>query len=212
MSLLKKYPAFAYAALMAVRLAPDARTRKELKSLVAVNVGEETRLREILMLNSEPLASFYPDELTPQLSTDETISTFLDKFGSNLPSTPEGADPLLALAPAIPYVPGEDLPELSAEDPAYEIPIIAGPAKPEPAPLTPSSETPVAPTPAKPDSTPESPALTESFARILVKNGNYAKALAIIEDLNLKNPEKSIYFADQIRFLKKLMINQNKKS
>ena len=44
-----------------------------------------------------------------------------------------------------------------------------------------------------------------SFAKILIKNGNYAKALDIISELNLKFPEKSIYFADQMRFLKKLI-------
>ena len=53
--------------------------------------------------------------------------------------------------------------------------------------------------------------LSESFARIMIKNGNYIKALEIISDLYLKNPEKSIYFADQIRFLRKLIVNENKK-
>lgn len=57
----------------------------------------------------------------------------------------------------------------------------------------------------------ESNALTESFVRILIKNRNYSKAIEIISDLRLKNPEKSIYFADQIRFLQKLIINENKK-
>lgn len=59
-----------------------------------------------------------------------------------------------------------------------------------------------------PPSKPESPELTEESARILIKNRKYADALTIIEQLYLINPEKSIYFADQIRFLKKLILNQ----
>ena len=38
----------------------------------------------------------------------------------------------------------------------------------------------------------------------------YEKALQIIQNLNLKYPEKNIYFADQIRFLEKLIINTKK--
>lgn len=59
--------------------------------------------------------------------------------------------------------------------------------------------------------TPDSGGLSESFARIMIKNRNYTKALEIISDLSLKNPEKSVYFADQIRFLRKLIVNDNKK-
>ena len=57
----------------------------------------------------------------------------------------------------------------------------------------------------------ESSQLTESLAKIMIKNRNYAKALEIIEALRLNNPEKSIYFADQIRFLRKLILNEEKK-
>ena len=32
----------------------------------------------------------------------------------------------------------------------------------------------------------------------------------IIKNLNLKYPEKNVYFADQIRFLEKLIINTKK--
>ena len=52
---------------------------------------------------------------------------------------------------------------------------------------------------------------TETLARIYIKQGNYSKAKEIIENINLKHPKKSIYFADQIRFLDKLIINSNKK-
>ena len=52
---------------------------------------------------------------------------------------------------------------------------------------------------------------TETLARIYVKQGRYSKALEIIKRLNLNYPKKSAYFADQIRFLEKLIINNNKK-
>jgi len=54
--------------------------------------------------------------------------------------------------------------------------------------------------------------LTETLARIYIKQKKYDRALAIIRSLYLNFPEKSIYFADQIRFLEKLVrINQSKK-
>lgn len=51
---------------------------------------------------------------------------------------------------------------------------------------------------------------TETLAHIYVKQKRYEKALQIIQNLNLKYPEKNAYFADQIRFLEKLIINTKK--
>ncbi|MDR1344249.1 MAG: hypothetical protein LBJ39_02735 [Tannerellaceae bacterium] len=51
---------------------------------------------------------------------------------------------------------------------------------------------------------------TETLARIYIKQKRYEKALEIIRNLSLKYPEKNIYFADQIRFLEKLIINVKK--
>lgn len=48
---------------------------------------------------------------------------------------------------------------------------------------------------------------TETLAQIYIKQGRYAKALEIIQRLYLDYPKKNVYFADQIRFLKKLIIN-----
>lgn len=48
---------------------------------------------------------------------------------------------------------------------------------------------------------------TESLAKIYIKQGQYEKALHIFEKLNLKYPEKNTYFADQIRFLTKIIQN-----
>lgn len=52
---------------------------------------------------------------------------------------------------------------------------------------------------------------TETLAKIYVKQHRYDKALEIIEKLNLKYPKKNTYFADQIRFLEKLIINAKSK-
>ncbi len=51
---------------------------------------------------------------------------------------------------------------------------------------------------------------TEILARIYTKQGNYDKAIEIITKLNLNYPKKSSYFADQLRFLRKLQLINNK--
>ena len=52
---------------------------------------------------------------------------------------------------------------------------------------------------------------TETLAKIYVKQHRYEKALEIIKKLNLKYPKKNAYFADQMRFLEKLIINAKSK-
>ncbi len=46
---------------------------------------------------------------------------------------------------------------------------------------------------------------TENLAKIYVRQGNYSKALEIIKQLNLNNSGKNAYFADQMRFLEKVI-------
>ena len=60
------------------------------------------------------------------------------------------------------------------------------------------------------DKDPEEGYFTETLARIYIKQGRYSKALEIIQRLSLQYPKKNAYFADQIRFLQKLIINNNK--
>lgn len=50
---------------------------------------------------------------------------------------------------------------------------------------------------------------TETLANIYIKQGRYSKALEIIQRLYLNYPKKNVYFADQIRFLQKLILNNN---
>jgi len=58
---------------------------------------------------------------------------------------------------------------------------------------------------------PEEGYFTETLARIYIKQGRYSKALEIIQRLSLQYPKKNAYFADQIRFLQKLIINNKNK-
>lgn len=64
-------------------------------------------------------------------------------------------------------------------------------------------------TPELPESDPanirEKAFLTESLAKLYVKQHKFEQALAIFSSLNLDNSKKSIYFADQIRYLEKVI-------
>ena len=53
--------------------------------------------------------------------------------------------------------------------------------------------------------------LTETLAQVYIKQKKYEQALTIIKRLSLNFPEKSIYFADQIRFLEYLIYNEKNK-
>lgn len=53
---------------------------------------------------------------------------------------------------------------------------------------------------------------TETLARIYIKQGRYQRALDIITRLSERYPKKNAYFADQIRFLEKLIKNSKNNS
>jgi hypothetical protein len=50
--------------------------------------------------------------------------------------------------------------------------------------------------------------MTETLARIYIKQRNFDKALQIFKKLSLKYPEKSIYFAGQIKIVEQLKNNE----
>ncbi|MBP3227336.1 MAG: tetratricopeptide repeat protein [Bacteroidaceae bacterium] len=52
---------------------------------------------------------------------------------------------------------------------------------------------------------------TETLAKIYIKQGRFEKAFEIISTLSANYPNKSIYFADQLRYLRKLIVNNNHK-
>ena len=51
---------------------------------------------------------------------------------------------------------------------------------------------------------------SENRAKKLIQEHKYIDAVEILKVLNLNNPKKSVYFADQIRFLEKVIANSKK--
>ena len=52
--------------------------------------------------------------------------------------------------------------------------------------------------------------VSEDYVKKLIRDKKYNEAIVILKKLNLINPKKSIYFADQIRFLEKVIVNSKK--
>ncbi len=222
-------PPFVEPILRLLRITDDPDERLKLKMRIAASVGNREVLADLFGESPDEFLSFYPDTQAPRLSTEQTIDAFIDRFGDKMEVRAEGEAPaeetVPVAAPAIDYAAAflddsataemPDDPTASMLDsfldshpapapaPKRSLKIHADDASPEEE----RSEAPVH-TVARGG---ESSQLTESLAKIMIKNRNYAKALEIIEALRLNNPEKSIYFADQIRFLRKLILNEEKK-
>lgn len=194
----------------------DERTR--LMRRIAACVGDESALRTILGLDPAEFAAFYPDMLPPELSTDDTISSFISRFSSEQAAETPEIESIVA-APAIDYASTlddddetDDAPADDETSSAIDAFLQAVPPKTparrhkkteprEEHPAQPARKAPETPSAARPD-------LSEALFALMVKNKNYTKALEIITELSLNNPKKSVYFAYQMRFLKKLIKNQ----
>ena len=120
----------------------------------------------------------------PVNSTMETIDSFLDKFGGRTASVP-GA-----------YIPEENQAENSSTA-TYTV---------EEEELT--DNTPVQENILGENQEKNTSATVKQTLKDLIKEKRYQEALVLIEAQNLNNTEKSIYFAHQIRFIKKLIALQ----
>lgn len=206
----EKYPYYIYPAIEAL---PDATgaERERLLRRIAVGVGPVSALRTLTGVDPEEFRDFYGELRQPDLDTDDTISEFIDRFGSphmaemqaegaEVPIAPPAVDFAAQLADREEFPMEQDdtadlLNSFLNPGPAASAPDQRAAPKPE------TKKEAVAPQPAPGE---------EALAKIMVKNGNYRKALEIITDLNLKNPKKSVYFADQMRFLQKLILMQER--
>ncbi|MDE6367488.1 MAG: hypothetical protein K2L33_07895 [Muribaculaceae bacterium] len=172
------------------------------------------------------LARFYPVERPSTPDTAGTIEKFLTTYGTSDSAENELLERLI-FNPTPDYaqilsreeeqsIPQEDEAPAGTQDALINSFIIKSKANGGQFPAT-ADEAASAPAPA-PQSQVQKPSaaddsmLSESLAMVYIKRGKYSKAHEIISHLNLNFPEKSIYFADQLRFLEKLMAIEERKS
>lgn len=168
---------------------------------------------------------FYPEaEAAPPMATEDAIDTFLRTYGSTSAEDDAMLERLI-------FNPTPDYGEMLAREEQMNLP-------PEPSaaadPDSPEERInsfirgnhPAAPRPAlrheeqaadeaahvhvAPPEPTDDTLLSESLAKIFIRQGRYERAYEIISGLNLKFPKKSAYFADQLRFLRKLMLNRRR--
>lgn len=172
----------------------------------------------------ERFASFYPAEAAPATpDTDNAIDRFLNSYGNSSPREVEAIsnaifNPAPDYADILAAQEKHDNAQLDAHNEQDELinSFIAKSAERERA---------VSQAPSQPHVEEHEKAevahdsidqpehiddsmLQESLAKTYIGQRKYSQALEIIENINLRFPEKSIYFADQIRFLRKLVLNE----
>lgn len=208
----------------------------ERKALLMRRVALNSPSSEILYRLSEPLGptldGFYPDApATPPPSTEKAIDTFMDRYGVADAREEEILEklifnPVADYAQILASEEEKSLPDSSDADGDSQDSLISAfilksrnleghfpspddPIEPD------AAQNAVAPEQTEPIQAPavqDDSLLSESLAKIYIKQHRYAKAFEIISNLSLKYPKKSIYFADQLRFLQKLIINQQYKN
>jgi len=159
--------------------------------------------------SAEPSRAEEASVRQPSATTDmQLIDAYLDaqpaQTSTLIPDAPVATDYLATLG----WTLADDADDAAAARPAAIpdalVPIVSiRPVASDERPATPSDEA--------PETLLQPEFLTETLARIYIKQKKYDRALAIIRSLYLNFPEKSIYFADQIRFLEKLVRNNQSK-
>lgn len=182
------------------------------KRAVALNAPNTDSLLKLIDADGTRLAQFYPDQKQAETpDTDTAIDTFLDQYGKIDPHE-EALLERLIFNPVPDYsqvlISQSDnatAPTATTEQDAALDAFLDKQSKATPqAPATPT------PTVRSQEFTPVAESsLNESLAQIYIRNHRYDKAYEIIYQLSLNNPKKNIYFADQLRFLKKLIAITN---
>lgn len=221
---LRSMPYFTVAAVVLLRHLPtewrgDEQLVKELRHSLALSAS--CRRTVLYAAKGEEQLRFYPEQEDASAPpTEDVIDIFLRTYGQSSPEEDAQLEKLI-FNPAPDYaemLARQEQEELPSQDEAVEpgsqdalinaFILTRHPARQE------EAETPApAPKQSKPIAHPEhtdDSLLSESLAKIFIKQGRYERAFEIISGLYLKFPKKSAYFADQLRFLQKLIINQRR--
>ena len=192
-ALYESYPycaPFAFLYLYNLSLTGDVRYASELRRLSVLLPDREQLFR--LVEGDRPAFVAPPVEEPAEADAFDLIDHFLDGVrtsGEDLPEVlhyeggGEGGDYFAGEANE-PLSP-DGLSDLLDASPAQSAPAVAPPSE-EPAPEE---------------------LLSETLSKIYIQQQHYDKALRIIRSLSLNYPEKNRFFADQIRFLERLIEN-----
>ncbi|MDE5704623.1 hypothetical protein [Muribaculum sp.] len=211
----------------------DEPTRRRVMQQMALNSSSHEMLYRIANPENASDAGFYPPEQQPEaLDTDSAIETFMSHYGRPDPQESALLERLI-FNPVPDYaltLADEEERSLPTDEEAYgDSPdslinafILKSrrdgghfPSSTEcndaaaDSSMAKKAEQPRDAEPLRsPNNASEQGLLSESLAKFFIKQRRYAKAYEIISNLSLKFPEKSRYFADQLRFLQKLIINE----
>lgn len=232
-----KYPYFPLPALLKMRADAAAAGKEvdsaEIERLMLLHSGGEGTASSLLDPDMEDENTFYPPEETPaKPTTDSTIDTFLATYGKPDPTETATLERLIfnpvadysqTLARRTASQLPSSAPTGNAHDDMINRFILSRSAEAAP----PGDD--LSPAPAPEETAPRAKAprksvqerqrkasaapadnslLSESLAKIFIKSRRYERAYEILANLSLAFPEKSAYFADQMRFLRKLMLNE----
>ena len=178
----------------------DVQARKKGVPLTEVLKDEPSVDRTLALIDA--FLSTVPEEVTARTSFDYSM----DYPSYLLEETPATEQP----AEETPKLKGYELIDDFIEKSESDSPLCKKPLREE-MPSSPTSSDELTEEETMKEEEEDDSCFTETLAKIYVKQQRYSKALEIIKKLSLKYPKKNAYFADQIRFLEKLIINANSK-
>lgn len=222
----RRYPFFSLPRAIAGRRLPGVDSQLDMLRLALTTHGADA-LQHLTGEADTRFDNFYPPAKKVQTpSTTRAIDDFLERYGNQ--SDEENAllermifNPVPDYAQQLAREADEDLPQaVETADDSHDArinrfilaehrrqhvpsPVADEPPHPKPAPK-PGHHVAVD----KPQPQAEQSLLSESLAKIYIKTRKYERAYEILSRLSLEFPEKSAYFADQLRFLKKLIVNE----
>lgn len=220
-------PAFTLPAMLRLRresrLSDDERRRLTLR--VALNASDPAELYNLVGRDNADIPFYPPENPAPTPSTIDTIDTFLETYG-HADAENDALLERMILNPQPEYATVlekeyADAPDIDTPDEQSRLIDAFLDRQPAPGPGTEpaietvetASETPAEEKAQKAAIHPrEESSLNETLAKVYIRQGKYEQAYEILSRLNLNIPEKSVYFADQMRFLQKLIINSKHKS
>ncbi len=173
-----------------------------LTATVMLAAPDPQAMADLADLSHDDWQHFYPAVAKSAPDTVDTIDTFLERYGNV--SAAEGAMLERMIFNPVPPDYFQDSPDPGIDSNWSDLMQPPEPVQPKPQPKQ-------AAAPEQPETAaaaPEQGILRLSLAKIFIKQRRYERAFEIINNLSLNNPEKSAYFADQLRFLQKLINNQ----